>query len=60
MVDHYRQGDLNYQVVAEFYEGLEERRNSLNTLRQDLNDLSDRTNLAIDEVDRLYRQLFVS
>jgi hypothetical protein len=60
LVDHYRRGDLSYQVVSEFYQGLEERRTSLNTLRQDLNDLSDRINLAIDEVDRLYRQLFVS
>ena len=60
LVEHYRQGDLSYQVVSEFYEGLEKRRASLNMLRQDLNDLSDRTNLAIDEVDRLYRQLFVS
>ena len=60
LVDHYRQGGLNYQVVSQFYEGLEERRTSLNTLRQDLNDLSDRINLAIDEVDRLYQQLFVS
>jgi len=60
LVDYYRRGDLSYQVVAEFYEGLEARRTSLNTLRQDLNDLSDRINLAIDEVDRLYRQLFVS
>ena len=60
LVDYYRRGDLSYQVVSEFYQGLEERRTSLNTLRQDLNDLSDRINLAIDEVDRLYRQLFVS
>lgn len=60
LVDHYRRGDLSYQVVSEFYEGLEERRASLNALRQDLNDLSDQINLAIDEVDRLYRQLFVS
>ena len=60
LVEHYRRGDLSYQVVSEFYEGLEKRRASLNMLRQDLNDLSDRTNLAINEVDRLYRQLFVS
>ena len=60
LVDHYRRGDLSYQVVSEFYEGLEERRTSLNNLRQDLNDLSDRINLAIDDVDRIYRQLFVN
>ena len=60
LVDYYRQGDLSYQVVSEFYLGLEERRTSLNTLRQNLNDLSDRINLAIDEVDHLYLQLFVS
>ena len=59
LVDHYRVGDLTYQVVSEFYEGLEQRRDSLNTLRQDLNDLSDRINQAIDQVDRIYRQLFV-
>ena len=59
LVEHYRRGDLSYQVVSEFYEGPEKRRASLNRLRQDLNDLSDRANLAIDEVDRLYRQLFV-
>ncbi len=59
LVDHYRRGDLSYPVVSEFYEGLEGRRDSLNGLRQDLNDLSDRINLAIDEVDRIYRQLFV-
>ena len=34
LVDHYRRGDLNYQIVSEFYDGLEERRTSLNTLRQ--------------------------
>ena len=60
LVEYYLRGDLTYQVVSEFYEGLEGRRASLNTLRQDLNDLSDQINLAIDEVDRIYRQLFVS
>ncbi len=59
LVDHYRRGDLNYQIVSEFYDGLEERRTSLNTLRQDLNDLSDRINLTIVQVDQIYRQLFV-
>ena len=60
LVDHYRRGALSYQIVSEFYEGLEERRDSLNTRRQDLNDLSDRINLAIDQLDRIYRQLFVN
>ena len=59
LVEHYQRGDVSYQVVSEFYESLEERRTSLNARRQGLNELSDRINLAIDEVDRLYQLLFV-
>jgi hypothetical protein len=59
LVSRYESGQAGYGEVAELYQQLEEQRIVLNQLKDELNALGEAMNAAIDEVDRLYQELFV-
>ncbi len=60
LVSDYQAGNSSYQMVAGFYQELEEERVALNALRDDLNALTDAVNASIQQVDRIYQDLFAN
>ncbi len=60
LVSDYQAGKSSYQLVAVFYRELEEQRVALNALRDELNALTDAVNESINQVDRIYQELFAN
>ena len=55
----YEEGRTRYQEVLEFHQELEVQRVALNEFKDKLNTLGAEINAAIDEVDRIYVELFI-